>query len=340
MKRVLSTIIAVLPALALFCSCEKEIEFKGDFDGEKLVLYTTANTESEMYAILSHSRFIIGSRPQGTGDDSVSGADVTAEINGRTIKMTDDGSGVYLSGYTPEPGDVITVKANKKGYAPVSATTVVPQKAAFSVDNVEISVDNEYATMSYSVKIWKVKFRFTINDPAGEQNYYRIRTFYRNGEYINEGYALTKDILYYNTSGLEGEIDAIENAINGDTEIYIPEYLDDSVIDGQIHTTEAWFTVCHSVEADDYWDRKEDGEGEDVEPEIPEVEPLGPEDVWIEIDAISPDLYKYCVSLDMYRSTQSGLGSFFGEAVSIHNNVAGGIGCVGSVTPGIIFLHE
>lgn len=323
----------IIAAIALLCSCEKEIPFKGDFDGEKLVLYTTANTEGEMYAILEHSRFIIGKRPQGTQDEFISGAEVTATVNGRKIRMSEEGEGVYTSGYTPQPGDSITITASKAGYSPVTASTVVPEPASFSVDKVEISLENEHQGEYYAFKSWKVKFRFTINDPAGEENFYRIHAFFRNEEYVNHAYMSTKDILYFNTSGIEGEIETIENAINGDTETVVPEFLDDAMINGESHTTEAWFTVSRYVS-------HYAGDDESDTPVIPEVEPLGPEDVWFEVDAVSADLYKYCVSLDLYQGSQSGLGSFFGEAVSIHNNVSGGIGCVGAITPKIVYLSD
>lgn len=338
MKRALT----IFAALALLCSCEKEIPFKGDFDGEKLVLYATANTDSEMYAILGHSRFIIGKRPQDPSEESVTGARVTATVNGRTIAMSDDGSGVYLSGYTPKPGDAITISASHPKYSPVSASTVVPQKAAFTVDKVEINLEDEFQEEYYAYKSWKVVMRFTINDPAGEENFYRIRTYYRNGEYTTTAYLNTKDILYFNTSGIEGEIETIENAINGDTETFVPEFLDDSMINGESHTTEAWFLISRYVTNGILYgeDGPEDGEGPDIEPEFPEVEPLGPEDIWFEIDAVSPDLYKYCVSKDLFQESQYGLASFFGEAVSIHNNVDGGIGCVGAIAPSITYLAE
>lgn len=328
------TILAIISLSLLLCSCEKEIEFKGKYDGKKIVLYSTVNTMDTLSVRVLRSFFILRT---DTGQDSpfngLHGAQVTAFVNGSEIPLLEDGAGFFRSRYVPKPGDEVTVKASCEGYRPVSATTVVPERAEFSIEKVEmeerIREDNDY--WATKMRTWDLKVRIRINDKAGVRDFYRLKAYMKDGEFQNDVFAMTRDVIFMNQGD---ELETIEGMINGDDYVYLPELIDDSMFEGKSYAFDIWFEVNRFnpiLYADYGVETEEPGEP------VPDLELS---DMWFEVDALSSDLYKYAKSVEDYEIADGGLNSFFGEKVSIYSNVDGGIGCVGALTPGIIYLSE
>jgi len=293
-------------ALYILCllsivSCIKEIEFNGDFDGEKLVLYSFPTPDSYVSARLYKSNFFL-SKDSYSFKKALTGAEVWVEVNGkdryRCEEVSNEGSewsNMYISEYIPKCGDRITVSASYKGFPSVSGETVIPEKPLIKIEDVSSSkVKNDYSRTDFSL---------IITDQSEENNYYRITAlkeirFHDAESYWSREHLYSNDIVFYKT-----DITAIAESIDGDDPM-IPDYFDDGAFNAEEHSFPIWMKY---YDDDGYYSGKN----------------------LITVENMSEDLYRYCVSL--YKSEESGdLGSVFGEPVSIFNNIKDGIGCVGA----------
>lgn len=323
-NKIYRAIFAAAAVLTLLCSCEKEIRFVGDYEGEKMVLYACANPESPLYVMVYKSKFILD-----PSDRSVfslwSGAKVTGETGGKTIVFTEDGDrpGIYRSDYVPTPGETIALRASMNGVPDVSASATVPQKADYEIVSWSEEPCGEDEWYQH-----KVDVRVRLNDPAGEHNMYRFNAYCSFG---SPGWyqqtAFTYDIHFRDA----GEtFSLIEEVFEGDTAVSIRDaVLEDSAFDGEALTFDLWFYIYDDGRY--YWDY---GDGE----EEPEPWEFDPHDLAIGIDCLSEDLYLYTKTLASYNG--SGLLEYFGEPVAIHNNISGGIGCFGAISPNIRRFDE
>lgn len=308
--------------LMLLCSCTKEIEYTGGYEGEKLVLFSCANPDTILTAAVYKSVFIY-SRSQGNCEQGLSGAKVTAIVNGkdtyafREVKTVYDKESEdywmhggrdydveYVSDYIPKPGDHIVVKASYTGMKDVQGETTVPERPSVKLNKVKVERSAEYG-------FWQiVDLSVTINDPAEETNYYRMNVAGTGkagamGEfhYYDEWHNLySNDILFYDTS-----IGGILDSIDGES-VMVPEFFDDGSFNGHSRTFDVWLTK--------YYDP------EDISPDMGRYR--------LTVDNASESLYRYSKSIDAYNGND-GLAGFFGELVIIYSNVENGMGCVGAV---------
>lgn len=325
-----TAILAACTVLA--CACEKEIKFIGEYEGEKIVLYATANPGQPLSVILNKSDFILSSEDY-YGDDGLPGASVKAVCNGKEITFSDRGSGFYESDYIPAVGDMITLTASHAGYGDVTATTRVPAAPVFTITDLR----HESSTSEYYFTD-KLTFQIRIDDPAGTVDYYRIKLFESGGMQTDNPYVLasyplqlfTRDLWFYER---KTGIDLVEDIVEPDRDILIPDIMEDGVINGESYTFTAWYTRNQYREK--YYNN-----GGEWESSMMDTNDFSLDNYVFEIDAVSEELFQYAKSIDLYYSSTSGLNSFFGEGVSISNNVIGGIGCFGAITSKIIPLSE
>lgn len=319
----------------LLCSCEKEIEFKGKYDGSKIVLYSVVNPMDTLKVRVLRSYFILRTSDGSESVfDGLSEAKVTALVNGTEIPLTEVDAGFFNSEFVPKPGDEVTIKASREGYKSVTATTVVPEPADFSVEKAvfeEKPIEDEY--WRERRREWTVRLRIRINDVPGERNYYRLKIYEQDREYQQSLFAMTQDVIFMSQTD---EFETIEGMIDGDTWVYLPELIDDSMFEDRSYAFDVWFEVGRYKQ----WEEIYSDSGIEYEESEEPIPDLDPADFWVEVDALSPDLYFYSTSLEDYEASDYGFASFFGEKVSIHNNVQNGIGCVGAITPGIIYLGD
>ena len=322
----------ILLAVALICSCTKEIRFVGQYDGEKIVLYSCANPDTTLSVDLAMSKFIL--------DDSdlsiyslVTGGKVSGYVGDRAIVFREnpDQKGNYISDYTPAEGETIELKASLPLFPDVTASTIVPHKADFSVDSYSVEVLDRDQGLEHV----KVTMKVTINDAPSVKNCYRLKLFqYLDVEEsdwrgMNEPPLMSSDVIFREVgTGVE----AIAGYIEGEDYVWIEDMFDDSLFDGRRYQFEVWF---ESYLGDIIYTENEYGEWIPV---VTEHE-FDPSMYFLELDTVSEDLFKYSYSVAGYNF----LGDFqgiFGEPVSIYNNVQGGIGCFGAITPNIAYLPE
>lgn len=341
MKR-LFIALAVLASAISLSSCEEIIEFNGKYDGEKLVLFSCANPDASVFTVsLSRSRFFLDDSQDERPYD-ITGGKVTLTVDGKTVNMTEDSRmpGTFRTDLVPKVGSRVLLNATADGLAPVSAETVVPARVRFTVVPEEPKVVDD---SEWGIRVER-HFRITIHDEADERNYYRFSVvkdgsddpYYTPGKddeaqggsmlYIPT-YLMTNDVAFMRS----GDFDAVVDVIEGESVYFISGLYDDSFFNGRDYTFDAWI--------EDYIWKYEPSYGGGHESEEPrEIDPYDISGWGIEVDSVSEDLYRYQSSRDDYRNYDAGLGSIFGEPVSIHNNIRGGIGCLGALTPSLVMF--
>ena len=318
MKRIIYILTA---CITLLCACEKEIKFNGDYDGEKLVLFSFANPDSVLTAKLFKSTFILSHESPGRLNQ-ISGAHVWAEVNEKykydfreriteyrydygdewSVQVVID----YISDYQPKPGDHIVVHASHQNFKEVYGETVVPQRPDMRVSPVEFKEDKKDPGSMIRACV-----DVTINDPAETDDYYSLNMAVKSipDEYYLSEWSwmrvYSEDVIFYKT-GVGDFIDSIEGMENE-----IPEYFDDGAFGGEAHRFNIWSRIYV-------------GDGEEY------CRSIAPSDIKVVVDNMSESLYRYCKSRDAAENT-GGFGSIFGEQVSIYNNIVNGIGCVGAI---------
>lgn len=317
-------IALLLLAGAFFCSCEKDIEFIGQFDGEKMVMFSCASAGKPMEVILSKSTFIL-STDETDPALAVKDARLTGRAGGRTIEFTTDPEfpGRYFSTYEPAEGETVELSASCPGFTSVSGVATVPAKPSFSIDNAEIvAVDDAYH---------RAKLRVTIHDAAGIHNCYRLKLA-REIVFDYDGrqdivtdflYPVSRDPIFVDS---QDEVGMFAGAVEGD-DPYVPDYFDDGFIDGQDYSFEMSFEYYDYDDIYYYvWDEERQDDSSDA---------VMSSRFFLELSNVSDDLYRYALSLEAYNGFASEIMSLFGEAVCVHSNIDGGIGCFGAMNSAI-----
>ena len=320
-----NTAIALLLAAA-FCSCEKDIEYIGQYDGEKLVMFSCASAGMPLEVKLSKSAFIL-STDSSNPDDAVRDARVSGRCGGKTIEFEADPSnpGRYVSSYEPEAGETVELFAGCPGFADVSGSASVPSAPSFRIDQVKVINDDEYYR--------RVVVRLTVNDAAGLRNYYRLKISTETHaacegeemEYSREVALTSTDPLFANT---QDEVEVFAGAIEGEYEV--PDYFDDGFFDGKDYTFEVTF---YDYSKYDYllYEWYYDTFGYDAAVPLEEADIELSSSFVVELSNVSDGLFKYARSLEAYHGVAAEVMALFGEPVSVYSNIDGGIGCFGAM---------
>lgn len=318
--------ILIIAAIALlFSSCEKEIKFNGHYSGEKLVLFSNVNTGSDQLTLrLYKSRFFLSEAEEPLGTTK-SGAEVSAEINGRSFTLTEDpeNRGNYIMPYKAQPGDEVSIRAHLDGFADVTSSTVVPQKPDFEI----LSCRTEAVKDFFGAR--NIIFRILIHDDGSSHDYYKLNIIRNVPDvgFFRTGSLYSNDVIFSEAGNMN--LDGLEDILGGDSETRISGLLDDGSINGQDYICEIYCRAFYEgILYDDMDITYNPDEIENWEPDLSQYA--------VEIDALSGDLYKYEVS--RRAAWDSGeLTEIFGEPVVIHNNIKDGIGCFGAITPRTIY---
>lgn len=324
MKRIFSAAIAAASVI-LLSSCKEIIDFNGKYDGEKLVLFSCVNPDaSQLTVSLSKSRFFLDDS-QDPNPFDLRGGTVTMTMDGKTVTLVEnpDKAGTFYTDIVPAVGGRVVLNASAPGLAPVTCEAVVPERVKCEVVHVDTKVLAE--------SDWKVTVehhvRITIHDDGSRRDYYRFSAVRKetssDAAVYTSASLMTNDVAFVSPDGMSsavGIIDSEEKAGN------IDGVYDDSFFNGRDYTFEVWFE--DSVwKYDQYYGGHSD---EPVDYDINDLSGWG-----IEVDALSEDLYRYLRSREDYIKSDEGLISFFVEPVGIHNNIKGGIGCFGAISPAL-----
>ena len=281
-------------------------------------------------------------------------AEVTAIVNdNQTYQLTlaPDSIG-YVCNYHPQVNDHIVLKAKKRSQdgnlgKETTAETTVPAKPSIEVLSHEVLRDDSYHEVNqlYSGADTIMRITCRINDAGGEQ-YYRLRirgersfiteTWY-NPEFEIEGvqeyeydYYLTMQDIYFSEDPLF--IDSRLNSNFGGWPAYFSNVFDNSKIKGTSYT----ITLDSPMPGNNFYIQSatDYSTGKTVWEQIIVGEKFSPR-VMVELQAISPEFYRYLKSLQLYRITQS---DAFSEPVQVFSNVQNGWGILGSLSSQRIFI--
>ncbi len=276
--------LAILAALLMLGACTKDLEMDFDDIEPQVVAMSCVEPDSTLMLRLTYSRFFLSDRPFRTIDDATASLTVNGTVTEEVVAAA---GGNYGFAYRPQPGDRLDLRVSVPGRDAVSASTTVPHPA--SLANLRASlISHDQYDCTYSV-------RFTLDDPADEDNFYIIRVInhrHYSDEYGNhdrDAYCRFSCNDYLLTEGID-----LGSLLDGDNpgEYYGGEFFfTDGNINGLSHEVEL---LCST------------------ENEAPEL--------YLVITSCSRDRYLY------EFSTRSHDDDIFGEPMQVHCNIDGGIG--------------
>lgn len=329
MKKIIYTLIA-MAMIAITSSCEKVIPFNGEYSGEKLVLYSFIHPGDSLSAKVFKSRFFLASGYDESYWQPIE-ASVEFEVNGQVYpatKYTDPDPShnpnvTYVSSYKAKPGDKITVRAAKHGFASVSGSTVVPEAPNVTIDSVYVKKMPVKPDTFFQE--FQLHFRITVDDPA-ELDYYALSALRtESNEYGTYSYddALYSTDVIFASGATDNILDAFEDILGTDISLDspVPATFDDAAFNGEKYTFDVWYKYFNYLFDDNYY-ASTMAEGQD-EPAVP--------DISINISKLSKDAFLYKRSYDA-KVNNDDFGSIFGEPVAVHNNIENGIGCVCAIS--------
>ena len=306
-------IFFVASAMALFSSCEEEIRYVGQYDGEKLVLFCCANTDTTVTARLFKSKYFQSRSDEGSCFDMLFGAEVTLEADGRRYAMDENPEkpGEYTCGYWPDEGDGLMITASLAGFGPVRSEASVPQRPDFSVESCNVEYyghrDDE---MGRSSELYRIMCRVTLRDDPAAGNYYRV-CMSRLGQKV---LTYSDDALFVNADSELGRLDGLPEI---DCSLSLKRsFFEDSAINGREYSFNLWVIETGYSLAD-----------------------IDLDEYAVEIASVSEDLYRYEKSTP--ETVLSGKYDYlFSEQYSISNNIQGGIGCFGAMASRALILDS
>lgn len=302
-------IYVLIAAALLWTGCEKEIPLDTDGIVPKPVAMGIVEEGDTLSVRLTYSRLIYGWHD---GDEEnrftpIDNAAVGLTVNGVAQGVvTVNDSGTYVTGYVPQVGDKIDMKVTVPGHEVLTASTVVPKKPVLSGLRVIEGATGDWTT-SYDI-------RFTLADPAGEDNYYVVRVYQFdtavfsytdvNGNEVFDTMDSGPEMMLFGCSDAAiSSFSVTEVDIEGSVDASMTElYFTDENLDGEHH--EIHLTGNGSIYGDD--------SGLDLHKYIE-----------VEVVALSRDRFLYEQSVEMARGDGD---DFFQEPTQVHCNVTNGIG--------------
>ena len=291
---------------------------------------------------------------------SINNAQVTAIVNdSQSYQLTLDMDSIgFVCDYRPKANDHIVLKAISydikvvdEKYAlqentQATAETTVPAKPKIEVVKYEVLQDSSYYEVnqltSYADTIMRITCRI---DDAGGNQYYRLRirgerivaseTWYNPiyGRPNSYNYYLRFQDVYFSDDPLF--VDPRLNKNFGGWPAYFSNVFDNAMIKGKDYTfvLESPKPSPHFVKSmardsntgDLIFETKQVYDNLEFEPRV-----------MVELEAISPEYYRYLKSVELYRVTES---DAFSEPVQIYSNVKQGWGIFGSMSTDRLFIE-
>lgn len=373
LNTILTRCLKFLSLLCFFAllSCEKELDFKGvTQETDKDIIINALAVEGKPLKVMVSHAYQVGKTPNlNTKDydhsvfftDDVStdyqtkeyylqtailDAEVQAVVNGNeTYRLTlaNDSLG-FVGSYIPRVNDHIEIKAsyksvnwdnNQVSVNEARAETTVPVQPKIEVVSHEVLDQNPYKIMNDLTYDSDTIMRITcrITDTADNQ-YYRLRVrgviTDEPDSLVNEGeiweneehrkHYIMQDIFF---SEDELFLDSRLNTNFGGWPPFFSNVFDDKLLKGGEYT----FVVDSPKPV-----------VQETQYEMHELHPNGewvPMQVIVELQAISPELYRYLKSVELFRVSSIDV---FSEPIQIYSNVKDGWGIVGSLTSHRFFI--
>lgn len=293
------TVIGCISALFFFSSCEKEVNIDLPYEGNKIVVNSFIMKDSLVYARVTNSSQLASRNnfpiPGGAKIDLYED-DVFKET---LTKKNIFGREFFVSALKAIGGKKYTLKASATGLDNVEGSDTIPQKASFApTEFKQTNTGNDE----------KAKLVITINDPAGQKNYYRLRLYGADSNRQSTGPRLLVNKQYYHYF----KVDNL--ASNNDFDIF-----------GDYDYWQIYFT-------DDEFDGRNVSLTVDLNYFSSSMLYIAPELVHL-----SRDSYRYLQSRDNQFNNED---NPFTEAVVVYNNIKGGYGIVGGMADSITVVRK
>ncbi len=257
-------------------------------------------------------------------------AKVTVEVNGAESYPLyyNDLDFSYECQYVPQEGDRIRIVA-VSGEKEAIAEAVVPAKPHIEITDYKILAENPYQDMEGLINQSDTIMRLTCRiSGTGENQYYRLRvrsegTYYQetnmqhweNGQWVRTVYsAYVLQDIYFSNDGLFTDNRLTQGF--GGWPAYFSDVFDGASAAGRSFTVDSPKAYV-SPDAIDL--------NKALRGKIPEIAPR----VMVELQAISPDLYKFLKAMQLYRISGDDRDA---EPVLIPSNVQNGWGIFGALS--------
>lgn len=296
-------------------SCQKIIEFNGDETDPHLVLVSLPEAGSPWIARMTESRFFLINDTIAT----VKNASMAITVNGSPLNttVTNHGNGMYDMGYTPQPGDSLTLHATVPGKGTIKAGGRFPKPV--SIGDISCTFDTVHplianGTDTVVAVTGDISIKFRLDDPAEETNYYMVRIAMPSLDdtYDPSGYYVISDtIVAYRSFSIDDnilfDIDATNELFGFEEEDYYGEevFFTDKRINGQSHTINLLLGTHRPAPLDLF--------------------------CRVEVYSVSRDYYLYKKSIKS-ASNRIDFNSIISEPIQIYSNVTDGIGILGCAT--------
>jgi hypothetical protein len=165
----------MLLAVVSLTSCESTLFIELEESEKLIVLNGAISNDSLLTVQVSRTRHILDNAPLVPLEN----ATVMLYREGSLVtQMVHTERGYYSAAdYRPENGVTYTIEAENSGYRGVSATTTVPGAVDIvSVDTATVTIQESQPGYWSPDMSW-FTFDLTLNDPAGERNYYLVETW-------------------------------------------------------------------------------------------------------------------------------------------------------------------
>ena len=343
----LSSLILILTA------CEKEVEFNApDVEAASDVTLNAVAVEGEPLRVFLNKAYSVGKAPllnigyeyalsnndalvDYQTDDyykktAIRDAQVQVLVNGQqnyTLAL-DSASSAYTCSYRPQVGDRIEVQAEG-----VHVETTVPPSPKIEVVGHQVLGDNPYNLSNGLNFETDTIMRITCRIPSTNTGqYYRLRV---RGErkvvrednwpwgeqpLIDFAYYLIQDIYFS-----EDEL-FVDNRLSSGFGGW-PAYFSD-VFDKSHLVNDHTFTIDSPKPKEYYGSKDYFMDKYFIMKQVLE-EPDVPARVMVELQALSPELYRYLKSVELFRITEN---DAFSEPVQIYSNVQNGWGILGALS--------
>ncbi len=148
-----------------FTSCEKYLEFEGEYKTPKIVVNSKITPDSTFLVHLSRSLSVIDN---GELSSIENGTVSILDANDNLIEtLVYDSQGFYKGANSPVASQTYKVKVSAPNYKGVEAKTKIPNSVSIISVDTSSYVNTDGDTL--------LKLRISFNDPANETNYYQIK---------------------------------------------------------------------------------------------------------------------------------------------------------------------
>ena len=307
MKNISIKIIGLFVAVFFLATCEKEIDLTNPHESKKNVINAIFAVDSTMEVVLYKSNLPLSKNEKF---DLITDATIEIEESGTKESLIFSG-GKYISSGEPEGSykSLKKVEIGKTYHLTVEGKGIYNLKSSIKIPDVPNITNPIFVTT-----IDGDELHFTINDPAGEENFYEVAIYY---SFYNIIYNDTDTLFegpYTDQAYLEIKNDnqnPIE-AVNGSGLLLFK----DELFNGKNYPVKlSIFTVSNQYYEDEY-----------IPEDVPKYGAILI-DANLQISTINKGLYEYNLSVQKQQET---VGSPFAEPTQIKSNIENGLGVFGA----------